>query len=364
MQQAAHGAHKSWAKAHMRGLETILMPSFTPDLKALDADGIRHDVRRSKAHGFFSVFLPGVGLTPHEHLEFARIAVDESKGEIAVSVSAGFETEMDGAEWMRRAADVGVTHALVHPPFHWRPADGDELYGWYRTVIDAAPIASTLWATDGQNFRHFARGNIPIGAMDRLADHERVVAVKLMTTLDEAVTFELCERVHQRMLIGCVNLKLFPMLSKFYGAQWSGAWTGEALQSPEKPFIADYIRQLNAGDYPAAIETYHQIMPAYGMLFGMMAPLLPKGVHPFTQLKFYQWFVGGNGGLMRPPHDPTEAAFKLTPEQREHVAVGFGTLGIEQAEGALESFLTGRAAYTNGVRAADLTPEATAIWQP
>lgn len=36
---------KLWAKEHLRGVENTLLPSFTPDLAALDEEGIRHDVR-------------------------------------------------------------------------------------------------------------------------------------------------------------------------------------------------------------------------------------------------------------------------------------------------------------------------------
>src|SRR4028119_686424 len=127
-------------------------------------------------------------------------------------------------------------------------------------MIDSSDLNIALWATDGQNFRHFAPANIPINVIDRLGDLEKVIAIKLMTTLDEAVTFQLCEKVSDRILIGCVNLKMFPLLSKHYGAQWSGAWTVEALQSPDKPYITDYVKQLNAGDYDNAVRTYHQIM--------------------------------------------------------------------------------------------------------
>lgn len=354
---------KAWAKANFKGLETILMPSFTPDLKNLDEEGIRHDVRMSKKHGFFSVFVAGIGLTPHEQLEMIRIVVDEANGELEVAFSMGFNKDDEKINLMRLASDAGATHVLLHPSFQWKPADADELYGWYKRMIDSSDLNIALWATDGQNFRHFAPANIPIDVIDRLGDLDKVIAIKLMTTLDEAVTYQLCERVSDRILIGCVNLKMFPLLSKHYGAQWSGAWTVEALQSPEKPYVTDYVKQLNAGNYDEAIAIYHKIMPAYRALFQMMAPLLPSGVHPFTQLKYYQWFVGGNGGLLRPPHDPVERDFRLDPQQRESIANAFAQIGIEM-EGPAESFVTGRALYGNGTRSAEFDPEAAGMYVP
>ena len=41
----------------MKGLENIIIPSFTPDLSELDEEGIRWDVRQSIKHGFFSTLL-------------------------------------------------------------------------------------------------------------------------------------------------------------------------------------------------------------------------------------------------------------------------------------------------------------------
>lgn len=352
---------KARARAAFKGLETILMPSFTPNLAELDEDGIRHDVRMSKKHGFFSVFVAPVGLTAEEQLRMIKVAADEAGSDLLVSFIAEEPGDDAKLDLLRRAADAGASHALVHPPFEWQPANEEELYVWYMRMIEASPLQTVLWATDGRNFRHFAPGNVPINVIDRLADHEQVVAIKLMTTLDEAIVFELCERVAQRIMIGCVNLRLFPLLAKTYGAQWSGAWTAEALQSPDKPFVTQYVQQLASGDFEAALSTYHALSAAYGALFALMAPVLPMGVHPFTQLKYYQWFVGGNGGLMRPPHDPVERDFKLTPEQRESVARAYATLGIDMT-GPPESFITGRAAYENGIRPEVVSSEARAIY--
>lgn len=345
------GSARSWAKQHFKGLETILMPSFTPDLKGLDEDGIRHDVRMSKKHGFFSVFCVPVGLTEVEAVRMIQIAADEASGELQVGFEVIALDVKDSVPLIRRAAEAGATHILAHPSHDFKPRDEADLLDHYNTIIDASDLKVALWATDGNQFRHlYPANNVPLPVFNRLADNEKVVAVKLMTTLDEATVFEICETLKDRLLIGCVNLRFFPMLAKYYHAQWSGAWTGEALQSPEKPYIKNYIDAMNAGDFPKALKIFRQIGPAYGELFKLMAPVLPFGVHPFHQLKYYQWFVGGNGGLMRLPHDPMERKFPVSQEQRDHIAEAFGTLGIDKV-GPDESFIVGRSQYANGIRA-------------
>jgi hypothetical protein len=36
---------KDWAKENLKGLEAVIFPSFTPDLKELDEEGIRYDAQ-------------------------------------------------------------------------------------------------------------------------------------------------------------------------------------------------------------------------------------------------------------------------------------------------------------------------------
>jgi hypothetical protein len=51
------GEAKTWARVHLKGLEAVVFPSFTPDLTTLDEDGIRYDVNHIIANGFASVLV-------------------------------------------------------------------------------------------------------------------------------------------------------------------------------------------------------------------------------------------------------------------------------------------------------------------
>jgi 4-hydroxy-tetrahydrodipicolinate synthase len=152
---------------------------------------------------------------------------------------------------------------------------------------------------------------------------------------------------------------LLPFLAKHYGNQWSGAWTIEALQTPDHQLVNDYLNKLLAGDQEGAMAAFWRIKPAYDALFGLMAPMLPMGVHPFTQLKYYQWCTGGNGGLLRQPLDPNEAKFPLNASERKHIRDSYGLIGITPTSDPDECFVVGRAAYANGVRAADMPVKPT-----
>ena len=74
MRKSKLSVQKAWALEHYKGMENLFMPSFSPDFKSLDEDGIRHDVRQSIRHGFFSTMLSGFGLrTPDEYKLLIKI---------------------------------------------------------------------------------------------------------------------------------------------------------------------------------------------------------------------------------------------------------------------------------------------------
>ena len=351
--------YKAWARQNIRGFENILMPSFSPDLATLDEEGIRLDVRRSIEHGFFSVFAVPLSLSRQERRAFFRICTDEAHGRIKVGTPLIAPDDAARRAYLDDCAETGLSHVLAHPWHTWRPESADELFDFYRGVAEYTTLAVELWATDGWQFRHLHPSNVVVDVYDRAADLPNVVAVKLMTTLELPVVYEICERMSDRLLVAGVHLGLAPLLVKHYGMQWSGAWTVEALQSPEKRYVVDYLNLLLEGREKEALEIYWRIKPAYDALYALMAPMLPKGVHPFTHLKYYQWCMGGNGGLLREAEDPNEGLFPLRTEDRAHIRKAFGSIGLEPTADSDEVFVVGRAAYARGARTADMRAKHT-----
>lgn len=346
--------YDGWAKEHIRGLENIVMPSFTPDLSDLDEDGIRLDIRQSIAHGFFSAFAVPLSLKPEERRRFFQICTDEAADQIKVGTPLIAPDEASRNEYLDDCGFAGLSHVLAHPWFAWRPETEDALYDFYKSVSDHTDLAVELWATDGWQCRHLHPSNVVVDVFDRVADLPNVVALKVMATLELPIIYELCERLGDRLLIAGVHLGIAPLLVKHYGMQWSGAWTAEALQSPEQRNVVDYLDLLLEGREAEAFDIYYRIKPAYDALYALMAPMLPKGVHPFTHLKYYQFCMGGNGGLLREPEDPNEAEFPLRPEERRRVREAFRSIELEPSRDPDDCFVVGRAAYERGKRPVDM----------
>jgi 4-hydroxy-tetrahydrodipicolinate synthase len=280
---------KQWAQAHLKGAENFLVPSFTPDFKNLDEEGIRHDVRQSIKHGFCGSYVSAIslGLDAYQN-RFLEIARDEAKSKILMSfsnTSASVEAAIDSLVY---AEKLGYSHVLLIFPKGLNPQTEDEAYAQFRKLIDATSLAIVLYAYDVPVLRRFHPSGIPVNVFDRLADHPRVVAVKMTQTLNAEMAYELCELLSNRLVFGPTNLDLVPMLARHYhNIQWSGQWNVESVQSPEKPYAVEYMDLVNRGRVDEALKVYWQMQPLIQLINDTQAPLLVKGGHPWAQTVDY-----------------------------------------------------------------------------
>jgi len=339
---------KEWAKEHFKGFENVLMPSFSLDLKTLDEEGIRLDVRKSIEHGFFSTMVAGVSTTLEENKRFIDIAVDEAKGsQMSVAISASRSgNEAESMKLIQHAEKVGVQHFLLNLP---NEGSQEDLYKYGLKYSEATNMGIYLWMATPHNFKRFSPAKIPYETFDKLADLPNIVALKVGDP-DAATLFEVFERYNSRMLIGALWLPIMPMAIRLYGMQWSGAWTVEALQSPEKPYATDFFRLMSAGKYDEGMKLYWRyLVPGFGAMMARAGPLMASGGKPWEHLKLNQFATGGNGGRMRP--DPK---FPNLPPVTAQDIKGFKnllrTIDIKPDDAPDEAFYVGRTAYAKGVR--------------
>jgi len=122
---------KQWAKQHLRGLEAVIFPSFTPDLKELDEEGIRYDVNHLIANGFSSALVSpeSCGMTFEERKRLVEIVCDEAKGRIHTSVAVMQDTVEEDIEMLRHIERVGGTFATLGHPIQYHPWSGEDIFG-------------------------------------------------------------------------------------------------------------------------------------------------------------------------------------------------------------------------------------------
>jgi 4-hydroxy-tetrahydrodipicolinate synthase len=354
--RAAESEQKQWAREHLQGLGSLLAASYTPDFKGLDEEGVRHDVRHRVKQGFCSTMLWSTG--PYRD-RILQIFKEESKGKLLRSQIVGGSADA-AIKALDTAAKEGMTHAMVTFPGNLQPKTEDEVYAHFRKVLDSTKLPILLYGTAVASLRKFHPSGIPINVFDRLADHPNIVGMKMTHAMPVGLAFELSERLSNRMLMGPVNMDLAPMLAKNYpNIQWSSQWISDSLQSPERPYGNELFSLTRQRRITDAMKVYWQMQPLIDLVYEVQGRLLKFGKgHPAQHMKYYQWLMGGNGGLLPAGREGGEeggdGAHVLTREWRKRMRETVEKVGIK-VDRPDEEFMVGRAAYARGVRAKDLS---------
>ena len=334
---------KQWAKAYMKGVENTLFPSFSPDLKELDEDGIRWDVRQSIKHGFFSMMCATeTGLRLDEAKRFVEVAADEAQGQILVTTSLILNSFDENMELMVHAEKVGLDGVLLGYPPTFHPGDKEEVYEVTKRFCDATNMHVTLYPSPHFHFYRFHNSGFPPDVLVRLADIPNVVAIKIG---ELGLFYEAHRLIGDRVLVGCPVERFVPPLITGFGMQWMGAGCYEVFQSPEKPYLVEYFDLLLNGSVDAAMEIYWKITPMRNIFEQQFNQTVMTGTYNWYQQKYYQWCVGGNGGPTRQP------AMKIHQWEADAVKMGYFTIDITPREND-EEFFVGRTNYARMMAAA------------
>lgn len=78
----------------------------------------------------------------------------------------------DALTQIQQAADVGIAGILLPIPFYY-PLTADEILRFYETVADSSPLPLMLY-----NIPAFTKASIPVGVLQALMAHPRIVALK------------------------------------------------------------------------------------------------------------------------------------------------------------------------------------------
>lgn len=351
MTNSPTSAPKTWAREHYRGVENFTLPSFTPAYE-LDEAGIRRDVRQSIEHGFFSTACVATLSTFEQYKRMLEVACEEAAGRILVGAYVGEKTVEANIELLRHAKKVGCSHAVVVPRV-LHPKDDSDIYGWHRELIDAVDLPVVLYAQYNPRVLHIHPSGMSVNAFSQLADLPSVIAIKLTQAMNLVRAKECADAFGHKILIGPVHLDMVPLLTKHCHIQWSGQWNAECAQSPQKPYVVDFMEAVASGDLAKAYPLYWAMEPAYRGYFNLQSPLLLRGVHPWSVLKFHQWCVGGNGGLVRDNHEPGHTP-DLTNQDRQRITDNYRKAAIPVTDAPIEEFVVGAEAYARGVRRKDL----------
>lgn len=328
---------KAWARERFRGFENLLVPSFSADLRTLNEEGVRLDVRQSIAHGFFaSLCALDAGLARDEKLRMLAVAADEAGDRIAISLPLTGDSLQENIELLGHAARAGVSHAQVSFPQSFRPRTQDDVVAYVRALAESTDLGLYLVASDKLAFHHLHPGGAPLDAYEQLADLDNVIGL-LLASMDAGLVLECFERFHDRLLVTTLNFGMLPMLAQSFGVQWSGAWTVEGLQSPQRPHAMRFMQHLQRSEFDEAMTIYWKLAPALGANARVLAPHVMTGAAHWPMLKYQQWLSGGNGGMTRQP------CMRMFERDMQAIRGGLGAIGVECTDPD-DAFFAGRTA--------------------
>lgn len=328
---------KAWAREHFRGFENLLMPSFSADLRELDEEGVRLDVRQSIAHGVFSTSCAlESGLTSAEKLRLLSVAADEARGRISISLTLAGDSLAENIELLNRAAEAGASHAYVAFPQNFAPRTQHEVVAYVRTLAASTELGLCLVASDKFAFHALHPSGVPLDAYEELAALDNVIGLQL-AVMDAGLVLECFERFSDRLLVTTLNVGMLPMLVQNFGLQWSGPWTVEGLQSPHRPQAVEFLQHLQNGRFNEAMAIYWKLSPALGAGARVLGPHAMTGATHWPMLKYQQWLSGGNGGMTRQP------VMRMFERDMQAVRGGMRAAGVE-CQDPDEAFFLGRTA--------------------
>jgi 4-hydroxy-tetrahydrodipicolinate synthase len=339
---------KAWAKMNLRGGESFVMPSMQADLKTLDEAGIRRDVRHAIQQRFCSIMPLTLGIDAKTDQHFQAIVADEAQGKIlTVGVIRAGKWE-DMADKVRLMEKQGISHALMY--FNPALTSQDAIYQQMRAVIQNTSLGIALYANPNPAVATLDPTGLPIDAFDRLADLDNVIGIKFTQELRPATAFTVAERLGDRLLLAVVDLEVMLLLSLKYSMQWTGQWAIDSLQSPEQPWVSQFLELLRVGNNKAANELYWRYESIASGFYSLQAPSLSIGGHPWMHIKYMKWLTGGNGGLLPNLNATPESVPHLDAAGRARCRELFAHVGIKTVALPDEAFIVGNAAYERGVR--------------
>jgi 4-hydroxy-tetrahydrodipicolinate synthase len=268
---------------------TAMVTPFASD-RTLDLDGAQRLAAYLVDHGNDGLVINGTtgesATTSDAEKEQILRAVIEAVGDRArIVAGVGTNDTQHTVELAQQAEKAGAHGLLVVTPYYNKPPQSGLLHH-FSTVAAATGLPVMLYDIPG-------RTGVPIATetIVRLAEHERIVAVKDAKD-DLAATSWVLRRTDLAYYSGSDMLNL-PLLS--IGAvgfvSVAGHVAGERLR--------DLLDSYTAGDVRRARELHHGLLPVYTGLFRTQGVILTKAALTL---------LGMPGGRVRPPlPDATDA---------------------------------------------------------
>jgi 5-dehydro-4-deoxyglucarate dehydratase len=140
----------SGLRSRLQGVVGFPVTPFKADL-SLDLEGLRQNLRAMLRHPPAAIVAAGgtgelYSLSPAEHLEVVRAAVQEAAGGVPVIAGVGFNGAI-AAELARQASGAGASGILAFPPYYPGGED-DGILEYYQGIGAASELGLIIYSRD------------------------------------------------------------------------------------------------------------------------------------------------------------------------------------------------------------------------
>jgi 4-hydroxy-tetrahydrodipicolinate synthase len=325
---------KAWAREHMRGVCNVVLPTFTGDLRRLNAAAIAHDVRRSVEFGFWGSLLASeCGATVAEYQAFIEIAAAAAPPTHHLVIHGSFDTLEDVVTVCRFAEEHGGVLLLLSYPLTFYPRSAQDIVAYTRAVSRATDLGIILFAVGFWGFRRLHPSAFPPEAIVELAREETVVALKYeVGHPGTGGMVEVQKRVGHQLVITDPLEHNAPAWVDAYGMQWLGT----SYYNYFGDRIPRLFRLMQEGRWEEAMPLYWALQPCREAYQALRGTLTGAGLVPRLAWKYMEWLNGFNGGPIRMPH------LRLNGAQMRLLREGAVASGLDVTADPDERFFQGR----------------------
>jgi 4-hydroxy-tetrahydrodipicolinate synthase len=324
---------REWARAQMRGVCNVIIPSYTSDLRRLNEAGIRHDVRRDIELGFKGALLVAeTAITPDEYVQMVEWAADEAGDDLVLLFHASFNTLEENIEMAKRCQEAGTDMVLLSYPPAFYPRSLRDIYDYTAAFCAETDMAVLLFPVPLWGFERLHPASIPIEMLTEMVDHiPNVAAIKAEGGMPAIAGFtEAWNTLGDRVIVTMPLEQQAIPLATILPLQLIATSNTECLGGA----VPQMLSLCQERRYAEAMKLYWEVDPARraNERIGVAGA---NSVHRMAW-KYQAWLTGFNGGPLRMPTQ------RLVLQQMNAYRAGAVAAGILDAPAGDEEFFVGR----------------------
>lgn len=311
---------KAYAREHMAGLWAAITYPFDSN-NEIDEAGLRSNidymVENQLVDGLFCGHFMSEfwSLTLEERKRAAEITVDQIDHRVPVVVQTGHHALKETLGLTKHAAEIGAEFIAIGNPYFLYKND-DAIVDYFMAIADASDLGILVSNTS------YTGISLSPEVVNRLADHEMIVAVKNPQPL--AHTMETLRLAGDRVIVSDPDEgNLFMLMAHFGFTLYTSSPAPYLCQRPGYTPIRNYMQLVRDGKLAEASELSYSLEPirrAYRKWFE--APWHQRGELPIAYVKVWSELMGMTGGPVRQPLTP------LTDSERAGLLTELKSLGL------------------------------------